>query len=384
VNEFDVVVIGLGGMGSAALANVALRGVSVLGIEQFMRGHLLGSSSGKSRMIRKAYYEHPNYVPLVLRAYEAWSELERLTMLPLFHKTSVLLVGSPESHIVRGASQTAQTYDLPLERMSAAEMRTRFPMVHPLDEEVGLLERDAGFIMPEAAIEGYLRVAEEHGAKMLFESKVTRWDRNDADSLLHVYLDDGTAITASRLVVCAGPLWRTFSDDAMPLQLQRNVQCWFRASSPAFMIGRFPAFMLDRDGLPKPLYGFPDHGGGVKAAFHGFGEIVDAPEHVDRAVHSSDIEPVRETLGSWMPGSIARFIEGKVCIYELSPDEHFVVGPHPDDPHVIIAGGFSGHGFKFASVIGEVLADLALEGGSQYDLAFLSPNRFERQGRKTV
>ena len=378
MNSFDVIVIGLGGMGSAALANVAGRGVSVMGIEQFTLGHLQGSSSGKSRMIRKAYFEHASYVPLMLRAYDAWNKLERFTGMPLFRKTSVLLAGRAESPMLRGAANSAQAYDLPSEHLSADEIRRRFPMLHPLDDEVGLLEPDAGFIMPEAAIDAYLRVAEEHGAKMLFESKVIGWDRGAGETLLRVRLDDGTSIAASRLIVCAGPWWSMFADKAMPVHLQRNVQLWFRPSSALFSIGKCPAFMLDRAGLPKPLYGFPDYGAGVKAALHGFGETIDTPEQVDRAVHPGDIEPVRDALASWMPGSNAKFIEGKVCIYELTPDQHFVIGAHPSDAHVIMAGGFSGHGFKFASVVGEVLADLALDGGTAYDLAFLSPNRFAR------
>jgi sarcosine oxidase len=379
MSSFDVVVIGLGGMGSAALANVARRGASVMGIEQFARGHPYGSSSGKSRMIRKAYFEHASYVPLVLRAYDAWYELERLTDVPVFRKTSVLLAGPAESPMLRGAANSAEVYGLPLEHLSAAEIRTRFPMVRPLDDEVGLLDPDGGFIMPEAAIEGYLRIAAEHGAQMLFESPVTGWTFDKLRMTHDVKLADGTSITASRLLVCAGPWWSTFADEMVPVRLQRNVQVWFRPSSPMFFIGECPAFMLDRDGFPQPLYGFPDYGAGVKAAFHGLGETIGAPEQVDRAVHPSDIEPVRDALASWMPGSQSKYIEGKVCIYELTPDQHFVIGPHPNDPHLIVAGGFSGHGFKFASVFGEVLADLALEGGTRYDLAFFSPNRFAQK-----
>ncbi len=251
-------------------------------------------------------------------------------------------------------------------------------MLRPLDDEVGLLERDGGFIMPEAAIEGYLRIAEEHGARMLFDSQVTGW-AGGTDSTLNVQLADGAPVAASRLLVCAGPWWTTFPDDAMPVRLQRNVQLWFRASSPAFFIGRCPAFMLDRAGLPHSLYGFPDYGAGVKAAFHGFGETVDTPKDVDRAVHPSDVEPVRDALTAWMPGSAAKCIEGRVCLYELTPDRDFVIGTHPNDSRVIVAGGFSGHGFKFASVLGEVLADLALDGGTRYDIDFLSPRRFHGQ-----
>ncbi len=382
MNVVDVVVVGLGGMGSAALANVAARGVSVVGIEQFTRGHLLGSSSGKSRMIRKSYYEHENYIPLLQRAYDAWDKLEKYTGIPIFRRTPVLLAGSPESPTLRGAASSAKAHDIPLEHLSARDIRTRFPMIQPFDDEIGLLEPDAGFIMPEAAIEGYLRIAEEYRAQMLFDAPVTGWNRSNG-STVSVQLADGTSIEASRVIVCTGAWWSSFNDDAMPLQLQRNVQLWFRASSPQFFIGRCPAFMLDRAGFPQPLYGFPDYGGGVKAAFHGYGETIDGADHVDRNVHPADIEPVRDAVNSWMPGSAAKYIEGKVCIYELTPDRHFVIGAHPNDGRVIVAGGFSGHGFKFASVVGELLADFALDGGTNYDIAFLSPNRFARRSQSS-
>jgi sarcosine oxidase len=378
MSPFDVVVIGLGAMGSAALANLARRGVSVIGIEQFTRGHLLGSSSGKSRMIRKAYFEHASYVPLVLRAYEGWDELERLTGIPIFRKTGVLLVGSAESSIVSGAAKSAHAYGLPIEHLSASEIRTRFPMFAPLDGEVGLLEPDGGFITPEDAIEGFLRVAEAHGGQMLFGRCAFGWDRAGDGTLLEVQLGDGTSIASSRLIVCAGPWWSAFAGDVMPIDLQRNVQLWFQAPSPAFSIGRCPAFLLDRTDLPRPLYGFPDYGAGVKAALHGFGDSIDSPDRLDRAVHPGDVEPVRGALAAWMPANQWKLIEGKACIYALTPDRHFVVGLHPNDPHVVVAGGFSGHGFKFAPTIGEVLADLALDGGTRDDLTFLSPNRFAR------
>jgi sarcosine oxidase len=375
MEKIDVVVIGLGGMGSAALANVARRGVSVLGIEQFPRGHLYGSSSGKSRIIKKACFEHANYVPLLLRAYDAWKELEQHSGIPIFRKTAVILAGSAESTMLTEAMENAEANGIHLEALSASEVRTRFPMMRPLDDEIGLLDTDGGFIMPEAAIEAYLRVAEECGAQMLFESTVDGWDRAE-DATLRVRLDDGTSIAASRLIVCAGPWWSKLAEEAMPLRLVRIVQLWFRSPSPMFFIGRCPAFMLDRADLPQPLYGLPDYGAGLKAMFHGGGETIDSPDNVDRKVHPTDVEPVREALASWMPGSERQPIEAKVCIYELSPDRQFVIGLHPNDPHVVVAGGFSGHGFKFVSVVGELLADLALEGETNYDVAFLSPNRF--------
>ncbi len=368
----DVVVVGLGGMGSAALANVAMRGATALGIEQFERGHANGSSTGRSRLIRKAYFEHPNYVPLLLRAYDAWEKLERLCGARVLYKTSLLIAGHPQSSIVRGATRSAQAYDIPVEHLDARAIRTRFPAMRPLDDEIGLLEPDGGFVVPEAAVDGYLRVAQMHGAEARFETRVTSWSRNEA-AAFEVRLADGTSVRGRRIVLCLGPWWRTFAQTPLPVRLQRNVQVWFRPDSDAFSIETFPAFVLDRAGLPEPMYGFPDYGFGVKAAFHGLGATIDAPDLLDRSVRPSDIEPLQDALSRWMPGSAAAFIDAKACLYSRTPDDNFVIGLQPDAPGVVVAGGFSGHGFKFASVVGEILADLALEGGTAYDLAFLAP-----------
>jgi len=369
-------VIGLGGMGSAALANVAMRGASVVGLEQFERGHAYGSSSGRSRLIRKAYFEHENYVPLLLRAYEAWHHTEKLAGVRLFHKTSLLLAARPESEMLRGARRSASRHDLAVEYLTAKDMHDRFPMVRPLRDEVGILEPDGGFIAAEASVRAYLHLAQAHGAQLRFSTRVTGWTQR-ATGGVEIALSGGSKIEASRLIVCAGPWWRALGETpAMPIRLQRNVQVWFEPESDAFSIGSCPAFMLDREELPHRMYGFPDYGFGVKAAFHGLGPEFDRPEELDRAIGPNDVEPLRLALSAWMPGAAANFVEAKACTYSWTPDEHFVVGLHPTDAGVVVAGGFSGHGFKFVSVMGEVLADLALDGGTHFDLSFLSPNRF--------
>jgi sarcosine oxidase len=374
MESYDVAVVGLGGMGSAALANLARRGVRAIGIEQFTRGHALGASSGRSRLIRKAYFEHPSYVPLLLRAYEAWREVEAATNQRIFYETGLLMAGPPESVVLQGALRAARTYDLPIEELDAAQIVARFPMMHPAPGEVGVYEPDAGFVVPEVSFEAHMRIAQAHGAAARFDTTVLDWRR--ADGMIRLRLAGGETIDASRVVACAGPWWATHADGAMPIRLQRNVMHWFTPASDAFTLGRCPSFLIERAGAPERLYGFPDHGYGVKAAFHGYGDALAAPEQLDRSIRPGDVTVVQAALDAWMPGAAAAWNAGKACMYAYSPDEHFIVGLHPGDPQIVLAGGFSGHGFKFAAVIGEVLADLALEGGTSFDIAFLSPARF--------
>jgi sarcosine oxidase len=375
--KYDAVVLGLGGMGSATLAHLAARGKRVLGIEQFARGHELGASSGRSRIIRKAYFEDPAYVPLLERAYTLWHELEARTFTKVLDLVGLLLVGPPGSETLHGARTSAQRYGVGIEEWSGAEVAARYPGIRLTEGEAGIFERDAGIVYPEAGIAAHLAAAKSDGAQTRFETPVR--DIAPTAGGIHVDLADGTTVVGERLVICAGPWLRTVvAHLALPLRVQRNVQLWFEPTTPQFSIDRFPAFLAEREHWPSSrLYGFPDHGFGVKAAFHGFGETTTA-ETLDRTIHPDDIRLVGEALNEFMPGAAGKFMYGKACMYTLTPDEHFILDRHPDDPRVVIAGGFSGHGYKFASVIGEICADLALDGGTAHPIGFLAIDRFKK------
>ncbi|MGI8437395.1 MAG: FAD-dependent oxidoreductase [Chthoniobacterales bacterium] len=318
--RYDVAVIGLGGMGSAILAHAAARGAKAIGFEQFSAGHERGSSHGRSRMIRKAYFEDAAYVPLLHRAFELWAILEEQTRAKILQTTGVLTVGAEGSRIVEGTRRAAVEHELSLEVLSRGEMQRRYPAVR---------------------------------------------------------FGNGERVSAAALVLTMGPWLReTFAALGVPLRIQRNVQVWFNPETTVYQAPNFPAFLLDRPGLPAPLYGFPDFGDGVKAAFHGSQDFTTA-EELDRSVDPvRDIEPLERALEEWMPGAAARWREANVCMYSLTPDENFVVDRHPVHPRLILCGGFSGHGFKFASVIGEIGAELALDGGTRHDIDFLSLRRF--------
>lgn len=373
--DYDVAVVGLGGMGSAILAHCAARGAKAIGLEQFGPAHDRGSSHGKSRLIRKAYFEDPAYVPLVLRAYELWRELERESSEDLLRITGLLTIGEEGSEIIEGTRRAAREHDLPIELLRPREVSARYPALRLLGDEVAIFEPDAGVLNPERAVNAHLRLAEARGAELCFGGAMEKWAASARGFELKI--SDGTRVRAKKLILALGPWFKqTLECLGVAIRVQRNVQAWFAPASDAYDAARFPCFLVNRPGLPAPLYGFPDFGDGVKAAFHGFGNVTDA-QQIDREIHHPrDIRPLAEALEQWMPGA-ARSLQGATpCMYTLTPDEHFVIDRHPQDPDLILCGGFSGHGFKFAPVIGELCADLALDGGTRHDIKFLSLRRF--------
>ena len=374
---YDVAIVGLGGMGSAILAHCAVRGASVIGLEQFTPAHDLGSSHGKTRMIRKAYFEDPAYVPLVLRAYELWPELERATGQEILRITGLLSVGEENSEIIRGTRRAASEHDLSVESLSQREVKARYPTLKLWKGEVALFEIDGGVLDPERAIRAHLQLAESCGAGMRFGAAMESWHATDKGFELR--LSDGTQISASKLVLALGAWFQeTLASLGIPIRVQRNIQAWFRPGTHAYDAPGFPGFLVNRQGLPAPLYGFPDFGDGIKAAFHGLGDLTDAKQITREINQASDVEPIARALEQWMPGAAETLRDARPCMYTLTPDQHFVIDQHPGHANLILCGGFSGHGFKFAPVVGEIGADLALDGGSRHDIEFLSLRRFRR------
>ena len=368
-------------MGSAILADCARRGATTLGLEQFTRGHDLGSSHGKSRMIRKAYFEDPAYVPLLLRAYELWSELETQTGYDLLRITGLLMVGHETAEVITGAQLAARQHGLPLESLSAPEIRARFPMLRVQDNEIGVFEPDGGVLDPERAIDALLRTASAAGAEMRFATAMQSWEAT-AEGFL-VRLSDKTEVQTRALVFSLGPWFQIELEKlGVAVRVQRNIQAWFKPATNEYIAGCFPPFLLDRKGLPSPLYGFPDFGDGVKAAFHAHGDLTDAAHLLREIDLARDVDPIGRAMEEWMPGASATLMAAKPCPYTLTPDSHFVVDRHPAHPGLILCGGFSGHGFKFAPVIGEICADLISENEPRHEINFLSLRRFAASGRR--
>jgi sarcosine oxidase len=374
--SYDVIVLGMGAMGSAALAHLATRGQRVVGLEQFSPAHLLGSSHGQSRVIRQAYFEDPAYVPLLLRAYELWTNLERQSGRSLLRRTGGLMVGVDGSALINGSTRSAQEHGLPHELLSAGEIRRRFPATRPLSREVALLEPEAGILFPEEAILAHLQVAMHKGAEVRFGTRVLDWHPTAQGGV--TVRTDRTELSADRLIITAGAWFGALAPELnLPLHVERNVQHWFAPIADREHLDQLPVYIVQREGLPV-VYGFPAlPGQGAKIGIHHSG-VQTSPDQIDRTVSPAEGDHMRQILAQWLPGAAGRWLKGAACMYTNTPDDHFVIGAHPSHPAVILAGGFSGHGFKFATVVGEVLADLATQGSSRHPLGLFAPGRFAR------
>jgi sarcosine oxidase len=370
---FDAAILGLGAMGSAAAYHLTRRGARVLGIDQFEPPHTNGSSHGETRVIREAYFEHPIYVPLVQRAYELWSELERESGEPLYLKTGGLMVGVEDGIVVGGSIRSAQEHKLAHEVLQGSEVTKRFPGIIPSPGMSAVLEPRAGILFPERCVAAHLALARKSRAELRTSEKAVSW-RAQRDHV-QVQTDCGT-YSAKKLIVTAGAwLPRLFPELQPVLTIERQVLLWFEALEPElFTPDRFPIHLWEYE-PNKMFYGFPDLGEGVKVAFHHQGEITN-PEKVNRNVTEADIESMRNLLRRFLPQANGRFLRGTVCLYTNTPDGHFIIDFQPGSDRVVIASPCSGHGFKFAGAVGEVLADLATAGRSAFDLSLFRADRF--------
>lgn len=370
MSSFDVAVIGLGAMGSAALYELARRGKRAVGIERFAPGHEQGSSHGESRVIRLAYFEHPSYVPLVRTALAKWRELERASGEALLTTTGVLQIGRPGSVLVSGSLAACREHRLEHETLDAAAIRARFPMFTVPDDYSGLWEEEGGILRPERANAIHLRLAVAAGAAMLTEKRVVAIEPRNGH--VRVVLDDGI-IEAGAAVVAAGPWIADLVPALAPhLSLSRQVLCWYEPHRPElFRPGPFPVFAIEGD--DDIVYGFPDFAGtGVKCASHHAGEALDHADSQRRPPVTGDAERITAFLQRYMPDVPGRLLKMKTCIYTNTPTGDFVIDRSPEDARIVFASACSGHGYKFATVIGEALADLASQGGTRHDLSRFS------------
>lgn len=372
--SYDVIVLGVGGMGAAAAFELARRGRRVLGLEQFSLGHDRGSSHGQTRIIRKAYFEHPNYVPLLRRAYQRWYELEQLQGRHLFTECGCLNIGTAESTLISGARGAASEHGLPVESLSVAEMRRRYPALQFGDEYVGVLERDAGFLRVEDCVIAYAEEARRLGADLRPNTPVVSWQATPTGVRVRT---EGQEYAAERLVITAGA-WagRVLADLGLPLTVRRKVLLWYGTDKPDLLRRDvFPVYLTQ---LPEGIYyGFPMIDlNGHKVARHDGGDVVTDPAQVKRTVDESDELHCRAFLVKHIPSVNGPRRMGRVCLYTLTPDEHFIIDVHPAHPNVAIAAGFSGHGFKFASVVGEILANLSDTGQSDLPIGMFRISRF--------
>jgi sarcosine oxidase len=370
---FDVIIVGLGAMGSAAAYHLAKRGRRVLGIDRFHPPHNLGSSHGGTRIIREAYMEDPSYVPLVQHAYDLWLDLERESGEDLLTRTGGVMIGAPDDAVVTGALASAQQHGLDHELLDRADLHERAPGFALPEDHVAVWEPRAGALDPERCIETHLRLAQQYGATLRYDERVIRWAPDGAG--VTITTDHGE-YRADRLILSAGAWTADFHEKLnLPLRVTRQVVYWFEPTrNPEhFRPDRFPVFVWH---LPDDIaiYGFPNFGGGVKAGVHN--PVVDAdPDAIDRDVGPDEIEAMRQRFATYLPDAAGTFRKAEVCMYTNTPDGHFLLDFHHRHPQVIVASPCSGHGFKFASAIGEVLADMALDEISSFDLGLFGLSR---------
>jgi sarcosine oxidase len=371
--HFDAIVLGVGGMGSATLFELARRGHRVLGLEQFALGHDRGSSHGHTRIIRKAYYEHPDYVPLVERAYVRWHDMEQRQGRRLLTPCPCLSIGRADSELIAGVVRSAGEHRLPIECLAPSELRDRYPMFHFDGAEVGVLERSAGFLYVDDCVAAHVAEARRLGAVVHDNEEAVAWQvQGDAVTVQ----TRKETYTASRLVLSAGP-WagRFLGQLGVALSLMRQVVFWIGTNNDdKYRPDVFPIYIAD---TPEGyFYGLPAlDANGLKVAQHYGARELTEPAEVERAVTAPDETHVRRFLELHLPGATGPVRQSSVCIYTLTADRHFLIDVHPEHPQVVFAAGFSGHGFKFASVVGEILADLCDAGRTVWPIGLFRLRR---------
>ncbi len=376
---YDVIVVGLGAMGSATAYHLARRGFKVLGLDANARRHKNGSSHGTSRIIREAYLEGSDYVPIVQRAYELWRDLEAETGQELLKITGCLTIGEPESAFVSGALASCQRFNLPHEYLEAAEVNRNFPGYTLPENLQAVFEPNGGILFPEQCVMAHLDLAAKYSAEIHHEEQVLRWDAPNHNEVV-VETARGS-YTAGRLVITTGP-WagEMLAGLGIPLKVWRIVNCHFEPAEPArFLPENFPVYLLE--GPEGEYYGFPLlPGEGIKLGRHDKEDLC-TPRTINRTVDPAEVQKLKEMVDKYMRGGAASFKWSLTCMYTITPDRNFVLDRHPGAPNVVYGCGFSGHGFKFAAAIGEILAQMSVDGQTTQSIEFLSASRFNKDAQ---
>lgn len=382
---FDTIVVGLGAMGSATVYQLAQQGHRVLGIDQFSPPHDQGSTHGGSRIIRLAYQEGIEYVPLLQRAYTSWREIEAATGKSLLQITGGLMLGSRQDSIVDRSQKSADSGAVSYEILDTPEIGKRFPQFQVQDDTVALYDPVAGILNPEAGVAAQLELAARADAEIRLNEQVLRWEAHPSGSGVMVSTSQGT-YAAKNIVLCTGP-WAgpILAQLGISLEVERVIQFWMEPKIPFshFSPDRFPIFLWTVDPHME-IYGFPGingQEGGVKVSFYPKGphpmRKLCNPDQISRTVKDDDLSAMRHYLQLLLPDLDGPCLRTMTCMHSTTPDMHPVICAHPEHPQVILAAGFSGHGFKFSNVIGEILSDLAREQTSPFDLSLFRPDRFQ-------
>jgi sarcosine oxidase len=378
MQTFDVIVLGVGGVGSAALYHLAKRGVRVLGLEQFGLAHDRGSSHGQTRLIRQTYFEHPDYVPLVQRAFDGWHALEQEAGTALYREAGLIQIGRADGEVLRGVRASAALHNLSIQNLSAREAMQRFGGLQIADDCEAVYETRAGYLFVERCVEAHVALAKQLGAELHLNESVRGWKVSAGTVVVET---DGGQYAAPRLVITAGA-WSVplLAELGIPLELRRKPLYWYRTLGGDYRADAgFPGFLFD---LPEGcFYGFPQiDGQGLKVAEHSGGRVITDPDRLDRELDAADESRVTSFVQAHLPRVSRERTQHAVCMYTMSPDGHFILDRHPGNPEVAFVAGLSGHGFKFAGVLGEELARLALDGKVDPRAKFLAVNRKSLHG----
>lgn len=373
MKSYDVIVVGAGGIGTATMCELARRGLRVLGIDRFSPPHVRGSTHGETRIIRQAYFEHPDYVPLLWRTYEHWNELQQATGARLFTRCGLVEAGPADGEVVAGVLRAAREHTLEVEQLSADEIAKRWPALRLPDDMTAVFEPTAGYLLVERCVEELLQQARQHGAELLTDCEVIGWQASD--KAVEVATSEGSYSAAS-MVVTAGAWAADLLDDlGVPLTVLRKTLFWYPAAGVE-RATELPAFLYEFDfGVP---YGFPVIDGLLmKVAVHNGGAPVDDPLRSEDQVDSHELGVTQRFLSQCVVGAGDTPTASSTCLYTMTPDSHFIVDRHPKHANVVFAAGLSGHGYKFAPVLGEALADLVVAGKSELSIDFLGLHRFK-------
>ena len=377
-DHFDAIVVGIGGMGSAALYHLAKRGLNVLGIERFEIPHNMGSSHGLTRIIRLAYYEDLSYVPLLRRSYELWAELEREFGEQLFYQTGSIDMGPEAGDVFSGSLRSCIENDFEHEVLNSKQLSARFPGYQMPPETMALFQPQGGLLVPERCITAHAQLAVANGATLHTGEQALGWDIL-ADERVSVR-SDAASYTADKLVICGGAwaykLVPALAGAAIP---ERQALIWLAPKAPElFSLERFPVWNGQVD--EGRFYGLPEFNPsgrtpGMKLGRYRHRDETCDPDTVDRAVYPEDEALLRGFAERYFPQGAGPTADMVVCMFTNTADEHFLLDTLPAAPQVSVAAGFSGHGFKMASVVGEVMADLAQRGATPHDTALFRLDR---------
>ena len=372
MKSFDVIVVGLGGMGSATAYHLAKRGTKTLGLERFQLNHVNGSSHGRTRIIRAIYYEHSSYMPLLKRAYPLWRELQSEYGKELLLQTGGLMIGPREGKLVSNVIDNAEAHKLPYELLSRNEVTKRYSVLRLPEDYVGVFDPNAGILIPEHCVEAHATLAQRAGAELHFNESMTDWMISGGKVIVKTEKD---RYSANSLIFTAGGwLPQLVSDIHLPLESERQCMFWFQPveQNELFSPKRMPILMWQK-GPDLFYYSFPDVGDGFKIARHHHGEIA-SPDRI-RGIDNADEVTIRTFLKENIPLANGRILSSATCHYTNTPDQHFIMDFHPKHKNVILISPCSGHGFKFSSVIGEIAAELVLDGRTSLDTSFFRLTR---------